>query len=130
MWSAFRELDRRIRSLFELRDYLVQQEAVANSVADRVEHRLQDDRTKAEAWLLDIVRGGVSDLRSVQRAENARKMLQQIHKEALAICSRAKALDERRSLFRFIEHYWESAQYTLEELQLLNMSQNCSVVFI
>ena len=140
MWSAFRELDRRIRSLFELRDYLVQQEAVANSAADRVEHRvirlrqqfhrLEDDRTEAEAWLSDIVRGGVSDLRSVQRAENARKMLQQIHKEALAICSRAKALDERRSLFRFIEHYWESAQYTLEELQLLNMSQNCSVVFI
>ena len=38
MWLAFRELDRKIRSLSELRDYLVQQEAVANSAADRVEH--------------------------------------------------------------------------------------------
>ena len=84
MWSAFRELDRRIRSLSELRDYLVQQEAVANSAADRVEHRvirlrqqfhrLEDDRTEAEAWLSDIVRGGVSDLRAVERADNARKM--------------------------------------------------------
>ena len=125
MWSAFRELDRKIRSLSELRDYLVQQEAVANSAADRVEHRvirlrqqfhrLEDDRTEAEAWLSDIVRGGVSDLRAVERADNARKMLQLIHKEALAICSRAKALDERRSLFRFSEHYCESTQYTLEE---------------
>ena len=125
MWSTFRELDRKIRSLSELRDYLVQQEAVANSAADRVEHRvirlrqqfhrLEDDRTEAEAWLSDIVRGGVSDLRAVERADNARKMLQLIHKEALAICSRAKALYERRSLFRFREHYCESAQYSLEE---------------
>jgi len=75
MWSAFRELDCKIRSLSELRGYLVQQEAVANSAADRVEHRvislrkqfdrLVDDRTEAEAWLSDIVRGGVSDLRAV-----------------------------------------------------------------
>ena len=125
MWSAFRELDRKIRSLSELRGYLVQQEAVANSSADRVEHRvislrrqfdrLVDDRTEAEAWLSDVVRGGVSDLRAVEQANNARKMLQLIHKEALAICSRAKALDERRSLFRFSEHYCESAQYSLEE---------------
>ena len=32
MWSAFRELDRKIRSLSE--------EEVANSAADRVEHRV------------------------------------------------------------------------------------------
>ena len=125
MWSAFRELDRRIRSLSELRGYLVQQEAVANSAADRVEHRvislrkqfdrLVDDRTEAEAWLSDIVRGGVSDLRAVEQANKARKMLQLIHREALAICSRAKALDERRSLFWFSEHYCESGQYSLEE---------------
>ena len=125
MWSAFRELDRKIRSLSELRGYLVQQEAVANSAADRVEHRvislrrqfdrLVDDRTEAEAWLSDIVRGGVSDLRAVEQANNARKMLQLIHQEALAICSRAKALDERRSLFRFSEHYCETGQYSLEE---------------
>ena len=125
MWSAFRELDRKIRSLSELRGYLVQQEAVANSAADRVEHRvislrkqfdrLVDDRTEAETWLSDIVRGGVSDLRAVEQANNARKMLQLIHREALAICSRAKALDERRSLFRFSEHYCESGQYSLEE---------------
>ena len=125
MWSAFRELDRRIRSLSELRGYLVQQEEVADSAAGRVEHRvislrkqfdrLVDDRTEAEAWLSDIVRGGVSDLRAVERANNARKMLQLIHKEALAICSRAKALDERRSLFRFSEHYCEAGQYSLEE---------------
>ena len=78
-------------------------------------HRLEDDRSKAEAWLSDIVRGGVSDLRAVERADSARKMLQLIHKEALAIFSRAKALDERRSLFRFSEHYCKSAQYSLEE---------------
>ena len=125
MWSAFRELDRKIRSLSELRGYLVQQEAVANSAADRVEHRvislrkqfdrLVDDRTEAEAWLSDIVRGGVSDLRAVEQANNAQKMLQLIHKEALTICSRAKALDEGISLFRFSEHYCESGQYSLEE---------------
>ena len=125
MWSAFRELDRKIRSLSELRGYLVQQEAVANSAADRVEHRvislrkqfdrLVDDRTETEAWLSDIVRGGVSSLRNTERADNARRMLQLIHKEALPICERAKALDDRRWLFRFSEHYCESGQYSLEE---------------
>ena len=125
MWSAFRELDCKIRSLSELRGYLVQQEAVANSAADRVEHRvislrkqfdrLEDDRTEAEAWLSDVVRGGVSDLRAVERANNARKMLQLIHKETVAICSRARALNERRNIFRFSEQYCEASQYSLEE---------------
>ena len=124
MWSAFREVDRRIRSLTALRDHLVLEEGLANSVADRVEdrvarlghqfHRLKDDHSEAQAWLSDVVRGGVSDLRSVQRAENARKMLLQIHKESLAVCAQAKALDERRNRFRFSEEYCESAQYTLE----------------
>ena len=107
MWTAFRELDRKIRSLTELRGYLVVQEGVANPAADRVDHRvyslgrqfdrLMDDRTEAEAWLTDM------------------RMLQLIHKEALAICERAKALDDRRWLFRFSEHYCESGQYSLEE---------------
>ena len=56
-----------------------------------------DDRTEAEAWLTDM------------------RMLQLIHKEALAICERAKALDDQRWLFRFSEHYCESCQYSLEE---------------
>ena len=125
MWSAFRELDRKIRSLSELRGYLVVQEGVANAAADRVDHRvyslgrqfdrLMDDRTEAEAWLTDIVRGGVSSLRDTERADNARRMLQQINREVLAICERARALDDRRWLFRFSEHYCESGQYSLEE---------------
>ena len=125
MWSAFRELDRKIRSLSELRGYLEVQEGVANAAADRVDHRvyslgrqfdrLMDDRTEAEAWLTDIVRGGVSSLRDTERADNARRMLQLINREVLAICERARALDDRRWLFRFSEHYCESGQYSLEE---------------
>ena len=81
MWTAFRELDRKIRSLSELRGYLVVQEGVANAAADQVDHRvyslgrqfdrLMDDRTEAEAWLTDIVRGGLSSLRNMERAEDA-----------------------------------------------------------
>ena len=125
MWTAFRELDRKICTLSELRGYLVVQEGVANAAADRVDHRvyslgrqfdrLMDDRTEAEAWLTDIVRGGVSSLRNTERADNARRMLQLIHRETLAIRERAKALDDRRWLFRFSEHYCESGQYSLEE---------------
>ena len=125
MWTAFRELDRKIRSLSELRGYLVVQEGVANAAADRVDHRvyslgrqfdrLMDDRTEAEAWLTDIVRGGVSSLRDTERADNARRILQLINREVLAICERARALDDRRWLFRFSEHYCESGQYSLEE---------------
>ena len=125
MWTAFRELDRKIRSLSELRGYLVEQEAVANAAADCVDHRVlslrrqfdrvMDDRTEAEAWLTDIVRGGVSSLRDTERADNARRMLQLINREVLAICERARALDDRRWLFRFSEHYCESGQYSLEE---------------
>ena len=124
MWAAFREVDRRIRSLTALWDHLVLEEGVANAGADRVEdrvaklghqfHRLEDDRSEAQQWLADVVRGGVSDLRSVQRAENARKMLLQIHKESLVVCARARALDERRNRFRYSEEYCESAQYSLE----------------
>ena len=101
MWTAFRELDRKIRSLSELRGYLEVQEGVANAAADRVDHRvyslgrqfdrLMDDRTEEEAWLTDIVRGGVSSLRNTERADNARRMLQLINKEVLAICERARA---------------------------------------
>ena len=125
MWTAFRELDRKIRSLSELRGYLEVQEGVANAAADRVDqrvyslgrkfNRLMDDRTEAEAWLTDIVRGGVSSLRDTERADNARRMLQLINREVLAICERARALDDRRWLFRFSEHYCESGQYSLEE---------------
>ena len=125
MWTAFRELDRKIRSLSELRGYLEVQEGVANAAADRVDQRvyslgrkfdrLMDDRTEVEAWLTDIVRGGVSSLRDTERADNARRMLQLINREVLAICERARALDDRRWLFRFSEHYCESGQYSLEE---------------
>ena len=125
MWTAFRELDRKIRSLSELRGYLEVQEGVANAAADRVDQRvyslgrkfdrLMDDRTEAEAWLTDIVRGGVSSLRDTERADNARRMLQLINREVLTICERARALDDRRWLFQFSEHYCESGQYSLEE---------------
>ena len=124
MWTAFRELDRKIRSLSELRGYLEVQEGVANAAADRVDQRvyslgrkfdrLMDDRTEAEAWLTDIVRGGVSSLRDTERADNARRMLQLINREVLAICERARALDDRRWLFRFSEHYCEEP---IERLQ-------------
>ena len=98
---------------------------MANAAADRVDRRviglgrkfdrLMDNRTEAEAWLTDIVRGGVSSLRNTERADDAQRKLQLIHKEALAICERAKALDDRRWLLRFSEHYCESGQYSLKE---------------
>ena len=125
MWSAFRELDRKIHSLSELRGYLVVQEAVASAAADRMDlrvyslgrqiKRLVDDRTEAEAWLSDIVREGVSGLRNRERANNARMMLQTIRKEIVELCVRARALDDRRWLYRFSEHYCESGQYSLED---------------
>ena len=90
MWSAFRELDRKIRSLSELRGYLVEQEAVASAAADRMDlrvyslgrqfKRLMDDKTEAEAWLSDIVREGVSSLRNRGRANNVQRMLQTIRR--------------------------------------------------
>ena len=106
MWSAFRELDRKIRSLSELRGCLVEQEAVASAAADRLDlqvyslgrqfQRLVDDRTEAEAWLSDIVREGVSSLRNRGQANNAQMMLQTIRKEIINLCVRARALDDRR----------------------------------
>ena len=125
MWSAFRELDRKIRSLSELRGYLEEQEAEANAAADCVDRRviglgrkfdrLIVKRTEAEAWLTEIVRGGVSSLRITEQADDARRKLRLIHDEALAICERAKALDDRRWLLRFGEHYCEIEQYSVEE---------------
>mgnify|MGYP006908683269 CR=1 FL=1 len=124
MWAAFREIDRRLSSLIALRDYLEREEGVADAAAFRVEGRvwrlgrefrdLEDERTEAQEWLANVVRGGVTDLRSVHRAEKAREMLRKIHEEALAICTRAREVDERRNIFRYSEEYCEMSQYSLD----------------
>ena len=125
MWSAFREVDRKMQSLIAFRDHLVHVESVANSVADRAMFRvislghqfdrLEADRSEAQLWLADVVRSGVSSLRSIERTDNAWQMLLQIRKESLEVCAQAKLLNERRNRFRADEEYSEVAQYPLEE---------------
>ena len=125
MWAAFRELDQKIRSLSELRDYLVEQEAEACAAADRMDlrvysltrkyKRLRKDRTEAEEWVADVARLGVSSLRERGRENNAQMMLQTIRKEIIELCVRARALDDKRWLYRYSEHYCEDGQYELED---------------
>ena len=122
MWAAFRELDRKIRSLSEVRDYLVEQEADACEAADRLDLRVHSLtrkyerlRTEAEQWVADIAREGVSSLRDRGRENNAQMMLQTIRKEIRQLCVRARTLDDKRWLFRYNEHYCEDGQYELED---------------
>ena len=122
MWTAFRELDRKIRSLSEVRDYLVEQEADACEAADRLDlkvhsltRKYERLRTEAEQWVADIAREGVSSLRDRGRENNAQMMLQTIRKEIRQLCVRARTLDDKRWLFRYNEHYCEDGQYELED---------------
>ena len=122
MWAAFRELDRKIRSLSEVRDYLVEQEADACEAADRLDLRVHSLtrkyerlRTEAEQWVADIAREGVSSLRDRGKENNAQMMLQTIRKEIRQLCVRARTLDDKRWLFRYNEHYCEDGQYELED---------------
>ena len=125
MWAAFRELDRKIRSLSEIRDYLVEQEAEACAAADRIDlrvysltrkyERLREERIEAEEWVADVARLGVSSLRERGRENNAQMMLQTIRKEIIELCGRARALDDKRWLYRYSEHYCEDGQYELED---------------
>ena len=41
-------------------------------------------------------------------------MLQTIRKEIIKLCVRARALDDKRWLYRYREHYCEDGQYELE----------------
>ena len=122
MWAAFRELDRKIRSLSEVRDYLVEQEADACEAVDRLDLRVHSLtrkyerlRTEAEQWVADIAREGVSSLRDRGRENNAQMMLQTVRKEIRQLCVRARTLDDKRWLFRYNEHYCEDGQYELED---------------
>ena len=122
MWAAFRELDRKIRSLSEVRDYLVEQEADACEAADRLDLRVHSLtrkyerlRTEAEQWVADIAREGLSSLRNKGGEDNAQRMLQTVREEIRQLCVRARKLDDKRWLFRYNEHYCEDAQYELED---------------
>ena len=122
MWAAFRELDRKIRSLSEVRDYLVEQEADACEAADRLDLRVHSLtrkyerlRTEAEQWVADIAREGVSSLRDKGGENNAQMMLQTVREEIRQLCVRARTLDDKRWLFRYNEHYCEDGQYELED---------------
>ena len=124
MWVAFRELDQKIRSFSELRGCLVEQEADACAAADRLDlrvfslnrkyDRLMKERTEAEEWVADVALLGVDTQRERERESNALKMLQTIHKEIVKLCVRARALDDKRWLYRYREHYCEDGQYELE----------------
>ena len=124
MWRAFRELDRKIQSFTELRDSLVEQEADACAAADRLDRRvyslnrkyrrLRKDRIEAEEWVADVALLGVDTQRERERESNAQKMLQTIHTEIVELCVRARALDNKRWLHRYREHYCENGQYELE----------------
>ena len=122
MWTAFRELDRKIRSLSEVRDYLVEQEADACEAADRLElkvhsltRKYERLRTEAEQWVADIAREGLSSLRNKGGENNAQMMLQTVREEIRQLCVRARTLDDKRWLFRYNEHYCEDGQYELED---------------
>ena len=122
MWAAFRELDRKIRSLSEVRDYLVEQEADACEAADRLDLRVHSLtrkyerlRTEAEQWVADIAREGLSSLRNKGGENNAQMMLQTVREEIRQLCVRARKLDDKRWLFRYNEHYCEDGQYELED---------------
>ena len=122
MWAAFRELDRKIRSLSKVRDYLVEQEADACEAADRLDLRVHSLtrkyerlRTEAEQWVADIAREGLSSLRNKGGENNAQMMLQTVREEIRQLCVRARKLDDKRWLFRYNEHYCEDGQYELED---------------
>ena len=122
MWAAFCELDRKIRSLSEVRDYLVEQEADACEAADRLDLRVHSLtrkyerlRTEAEQWVADIAREGLSSLRNKGGENNAQMMLQTVREEIRQLCVRARTLDDKRWLFRYNEHYCEDGQYELED---------------
>ena len=124
MWVAFRELDQKIRSFSELRGCLVEQEADACAAADRIDlrvfslnrkyDRLMRERTEAEEWVADVALLGVDTQRERERESNALKMLQTIHEDIVKLCVRARALDDKRWLYRYREHYCENGQYELE----------------
>ena len=125
MWEAYRELDEKIQSLSELRKSLVEREADACAAADRLDlqvhrltrkyRRLRKDRSEAEEWVADVALLGVDTLRERKRENDAHMMLQSIHKEIVQLCVRARALDDKRWLWRYREHYCEDGQYELEE---------------
>ena len=124
MWVAFRELDQKIQSFTELRDRLVEQEADACAAADRLDLRvysltrkyehLREERIEAEEWVADVALLGVDTQRERERENNAQMMLQTIRKEYVELCVRARALDDKRWLHRYREHYCEDCQYELE----------------
>ena len=85
MWAAFRKLDRKIRSLSEVRDCLVEQEADACEAADQLDQKVfsltrkyERLRMEAEQWVADIAREGLNSLRNKGGEDNAQRMLQTV----------------------------------------------------
>ena len=123
MWEAFRVLDEQIQMLTMLWDGLVDREADACKLADLIDLRvirltkkykrlLQDE---AEEWVADVESLGVDTPRERKRESNAREALETIRKEIRQLSARARALDEKRWLWRHREHKFEDGQYGLEE---------------
>ena len=65
--------------------------------------------------MADVALLGVDTLRERKRENDAQMMLQTICKEIIQLCVRARALDDKRWLWRYREHYCEDGQYELEE---------------
>ena len=102
----------------------MEQEADACAAADRLDRRvysltrkyehLREERIEAEEWVADVALLGVDTQRERERESNAQTMLQTIRKEIVELCVRARALDDKRWLYRYREHYCEDGQYELE----------------
>ena len=66
--------------------------------------------------MADVALLGVDTLRERKRENDAQMMLQTIRKEIIQLCVRARALDDKRWLWRYREHCSEDGQYELEEV--------------
>ena len=125
MWEAFRVLDEQIQMLTMLRDSLVDREADTCKLADLIDmrvirltkkyKRLLQDEAEAEEWVADVESLGIDTPRERKRESNAREALVTIRKEIHQLSARARALDEKRWLWRQKEHHFEEGQYGLEE---------------
>ena len=123
MWATFREIDRRLRSLWALRVHVELEEGMANSAALRAEAKMRKlgskkqnldlDFAEANQWLRSVIRTGESHPRYKRRLENACEMLRDIQRDVARVCEEARILNDTRNRLCDEEEYMEMGGYSL-----------------